>query len=147
KGSTIGTSTDMEGNYSISVPDPEASPVLVFSFLGYTAKEVPVGTEAVVNVALEKDVASLEQVVVVGYGTTEKRNLTSAVTTINSKDFIPGAHNSPLQMIKGKVPGVSVSNPAAADPNRGTDIQVRGASSIEAGNGPLIIIDGVPGGN
>ncbi len=147
KGTTTGVSTDMEGNYSISVPDPAANPVLVFSFLGYTSQEVPVGTETVINVSLKQDVAALEQVVVVGYGTTERRNLTSAVTTVESKDFIPGAHNSPLQMIKGKVAGVSVSNPAAADPNRGTDIQVRGASSIEAGNGPLIIIDGVPGGN
>lgn len=147
KGTTAGVSTDMDGNYSISVPADNPEPVLVFSFLGYSSQEVPVGTESVINVTLNQDVAALEQVVVVGYGTTQRRNLTSAVTTVESKDFIPGAHNSPLQMIKGKVPGVSVSNPAAADPNRGTDIQVRGASSIEAGNGPLIIIDGVPGGN
>jgi TonB-linked SusC/RagA family outer membrane protein len=106
---------------------------------------VEVGDQITLSVALGEDSQSLDEVVVVGYGSVSKRELTSAVTAIGSNDFLQGAFNNPLSMIDGKVPGVVLSNPAAADPNANPNIQIRGASSIEAGNSPLIIIDGIPG--
>lgn len=145
KGTTTGTVTNAEGNYTLSVPDNNAT--LVFSFIGYLSEEVAVNGRTSVDVTLIADVQSLSEVVVVGYGTQEKKDVTNSVVTINSKNFVPGAFNSPLQMIDGKVPGVVLSNPAAADPNASPIVQVRGASSLEAGNGPLVIIDGMPGGD
>lgn len=145
KGTTIGAVTDVNGTYALSVPDENA--VLVFSSIGYLTEEVEVGNRSQVDISLVADIQTLLEVVVVGYGTTQKKDVTSAVTTINSRDFLPGSFNSPLQTIEGKIPGVTISNPAAADPNRSTDVQIRGASSFRAGNGPLIVIDGLPGGD
>lgn len=145
KNTQISTTTDQEGNFAINVPNARGT--LVVSYVGYAEQEINVNNRAVINITLEQSQTSLNEVVVVGYGTVQKRELTSAVTTVRSKDFIPGAVNSPMQLIDGKVSGVTVSNPAAADPNRGTDVQIRGASSFLAGNSPLIIIDGMPGGD
>ncbi len=145
KNSAQSAITDENGNFAISVPDAKGT--LVFSYVGYTTQEVPVNNRAIINVSLTQSLSSLNEVVVVGYGTVQKRELTSAVTTIRSKDFVPGAVNSPMQLIDGKVSGVTVSNPAMADPNRGADVQIRGAASFAAGNSPLIIIDGMPGGD
>ncbi|SDL96750.1 TonB-linked outer membrane protein, SusC/RagA family [Catalinimonas alkaloidigena] len=144
KGTSNGTITDVEGRYTLTVGD---NATLIISAVGYLAQEVAVGNQTSIDLTLEEDVKALEEVVVVGYGTQEKRDLTSAVVTVTSKNFVPGAVNSPLQFLDGKVAGVTISNPAAGDPNRGTDIQVRGAASIEGGTGPLIIIDGLPGGS
>ena len=145
KGTTTGTTTDLDGRYTINVSGENA--VLVFSFIGFITQEVAVGNRTIIDIKLAQDIVSLEEIVVVGYGTQEKKDLTGAVTTISNKELLPGAFNSPLQMIDGKIPGVTISNPAAGDPNRQTDIQVRGAASLSAGNGPLIIIDGMPGGD
>ncbi len=145
KETTNGTITDSDGNYTIRDIAPDET--LVFSFVGMKSKEIKVGANLVLNVTLEQELQGLDEVVVVGYGTMQKKDLTSAVSSVASKDLVQGAVNSPIQMLDGKVAGVSISNPAAADPNRDTDIQVRGASSIDAGNGPLIIIDGMPGGD
>lgn len=142
KGTTNGTVTDIEGGFTLNT---ERNKILVVSFIGYTSKEVP-ATQSM-NIVLNPDNQVLDEVVVVGYGSSVKKDLTTAVTSVKSKDFLQGASNSPLQMVDGKVAGLSVSNPAAADPNRSTDIQVRGASSLKAGNGPLIVIDGMPGGD
>lgn len=145
QGTTSGTTTDANGAYSISVPS--ASSVLVFSYTGMETQHITVGDKSTVNAQMIPASSTLNEVVVIGYGSVQKKDLTSAVTTVTSKDFLQGATNSPLQLIEGKVAGVTVSNPAAADPNRGTDVQVRGAASVEAGNGPLIVIDGMPGGD
>ena len=142
---TVGTVTDIEGNYTIEAPDENS--VLTFSFIGYVTEEIPVNGRTTIDVALEEDVQALEEVVVIGYGTVEKRELTSAVTTISSDEFQQGAFNSPLEMIEGKVAGVSVSNVASADPNRSASVQIRGTGSLSAGNAPLIVIDGMPGGD
>ncbi|GAA4441197.1 TonB-dependent receptor [Pontibacter saemangeumensis] len=147
KGTTIGASTNVEGTYSLTVPDEQANGTLVFSYIGFATQEVPIGNQAVINVTMATDAEALQEVVVVGYGTMEKREVSSAVTTVTSEDFQKGAFNSPLQMIEGKVAGVTVSNTAAADPNTGPAIQLRGASSLRSGNGPLIVIDGLPGGD
>jgi len=145
KGTTNGTATDASGSYSLTVPNSTGT--LIFSFIGYTQQEVPINNRTTINISMATDAKALQEVVVVGYGTVEKRELTSAVTTVSAKDFQQGAFNSPLQMIEGKVAGVTVSNPAAADPNASPAIQLRGASSLTAGNGPLIVIDGMPGGD
>ncbi|WP_158267528.1 SusC/RagA family TonB-linked outer membrane protein [Adhaeribacter arboris] len=145
KGTTTGATTDPNGNFTLSTPDGTGT--LVISFIGYQTKEIAINNQTTFNIGLVPDTKALEEVVIVGYGTVQKRELTSAVTTVTSKDFVQGAVNSPLQLIDGKVPGVTISNPAAADPNRSTDVQVRGASSYKAGNGPLVVIDGMPGGD
>ncbi|HYG38968.1 MAG TPA: SusC/RagA family TonB-linked outer membrane protein [Cytophagales bacterium] len=145
KGTTVGTTTDVQGNYSLTTTDAQVT--LVFSYIGFTTQEVAVDGRNVVDVTLKEDIEALSEVVVVGYGTQEKRQLTSAVVTVGSKDLQQGAFNSPLQMLEGKVAGLTISNPGAGDPNRGTDVQIRGASSFKAGNGPLIVIDGMPGGD
>ncbi|WP_161888620.1 SusC/RagA family TonB-linked outer membrane protein [Pontibacter russatus] len=147
KGTTIGASTNVDGTYSLTVPDEQSNGTLVFSYIGFATQEIPIGNQSVINVTLATDAEALQEVVVVGYGTMEKREVSSAVTTVTSEDFQKGAFNSPLQMIEGKVAGVTVSSTAAADPNAGSSIQLRGASSLESGNGPLIVIDGLPGGD
>lgn len=96
---------------------------------------------------MEDDVQALNEVVVIGYGTLDKKELTSAVSHISSKDFLHISSLDPSMMIQGKVAGVSVTNTAAADPNNQASIQIRGISSRAAGLGPLIVIDGIPGGN
>ncbi len=141
---SIGTTTDMDGNYSIDVP---SGAVLEFSYVGFKTKEEKVDSRGTINVVMEEDNQTLSEVVVVGYGTLQKKELTSAVTSVSSKDFIVGATNNAAQLIQGKVAGVSVSSTAPTDPNAGVSLQVRGASSIKSGNGPLIVIDGVPGGD
>jgi len=145
KGTKLGTVTDANGSYSIVVP--QDSSILVFSYTGMETQEFPVTNKTIINVEFKQSSNSLTDVVVIGYGSVQKKDLTSAVSTVRSKDFLQGAVNSPLQMIEGKVAGVTISNPGAADPNRETDVQVRGAASIEAGNGPLIVIDGMAGGD
>lgn len=145
KGTTSGAVSDGEGKFKLSVPGDNA--VLNVTFIGYEPQEIPVAGKTEIPIVLALSKKTLTDVVVVGYGSVAKRNLTSAVTTVQSKDFIQGGFNSPLQQIDGKVAGVTVSNPAAADPNRNTDVQVRGAGSLNAGNTPLIIIDGMPGGD
>jgi len=145
KGTTTGSITDVNGNYFISnIP---AGSTLVISFVGMKSQEIKVENNSLINVVMEEDAIGLNEVVAIGYGSVQKKDLTSAVISIASKDLLQGAFNSPLEMLDGKVAGVSISNPAAADPNHGTDVQIRGASSIEGGNGPLIVIDGMPGGD
>lgn len=145
KGTTNGNITDADGKFTIeNVPE---NTILQISYIGYKTQEVTVRNKSKVEIALEEDSENLQEVIVVGYGSTVKKDLTTAVTSVKSKDFLQGASNSPLQMIDGKVAGVSVSNTAAADPNASPSIQVRGASSLKAGNGPLIVIDGMPGGD
>jgi TonB-linked SusC/RagA family outer membrane protein len=145
KGTTTGTTTGANGGYSITVPDGNGT--LVFSFIGFVPQEVPINGRSVVDVAMAADVKALNEVVVVGYGSVQKRELTNAVTTISSKDFVAGAFNNPLQQIEGRVPGLTIANSAAGDPNGNVSLQVRGASSLDAGNAPLIVIDGMPGGD
>lgn len=146
KGASGGTSTNESGQYTVAVPN--ANSTLVFSYVGFASQDVALNNRSTLDVTLRSAGSTdMNEVVVVGYGSVQRKELTSAVTTVRSKDFIQGASNSPLQLIDGKVAGVTVSNPAAADPNRNTDVQVRGAASVEAGNGPLIVIDGMPGGD
>lgn len=144
KGTTVGTITDFDGNFSIEAP---SNATLVISYIGYAPTEIAVGGKSKLDVVMSEDSRALDEVVVVGYGSTVKKDLTTAVTSVRSKDFLQGAVNDPMQMVDGKVAGLTVSSTAAADPNASSGLQVRGASSLKAGNGPLIVIDGMPGGD
>ncbi len=144
KGSKNGAVTDIDGKYSISA---DAKGQLVFGYVGYETKEVSVGGRSVINVELNENSEVLNEVVVIGYGTMDKKELTSAISHVSEKDFLSVSSLDPSMMIQGKVPGVSITNTGAGDPNNQASIQIRGVSSRSAGLGPLIVIDGVPGGN
>ncbi len=143
KGTAQGVATDLEGNFSLSNINPEAT--LLVSSIGYRTAEVKVSGQTVLNIKLEEDKAMLDEVVVVGYGTMDKKEVTSAISHISNKDFLPSSAQSPAMMIQGKAAGVSITNTGTGDPNNGASIQIRGVSSRSAGLGPLIVVDGVPG--
>lgn len=143
KGTTIGTTTDAGGRYAIDVPDQDA--VLVFSFIGYVTQEVVVGNQTMIDLTLAADVKALEEVVVVGYGTVKKSDLTGAVASINS-DAI--ARTNPVQAaraLQGQVAGVNV-NKINSRPGSDYTIDIRGIHSISYSSEPLVVIDGVMGG-
>ncbi len=141
KGTSNGTITDFDGNYSISVGD---GATLVVSFVGYQAQEVSVGAMGVVDVQLALDVQSLAEVVVVGYGTQDKKEITSAVVSIDEESFNVGNINNPAELLQGKVPGLSVYN-KGGDPNSSGTIRLRGISTVGSNTEPLVVIDGVIG--
>lgn len=145
KGTTIGSMTDLDGRFSISAPSTKAT--LVVSYVGYQKQEIVLNGKAEFNIILKEDAQMLSGVVVVGYGTMDKKELTSAVSHISSKDFLNIGGVDPAMQIQGKVAGVSISNTESGNPNSGANIQVRGISSRSAGLGPLIVVDGIPGGN
>lgn len=142
KGTSNGTSTDLEGRYTIKV---RPNSVMRFSFLSFKTQEVNVINKTTINVSLNEDLQSLNEVVVIGYGSLDKKEVTSAVSHISSKDFLSVSSVDPTMMIQGKVAGVSITNTGVADPNNQASIQIRGISSRAAGLGPLIVLDGVPG--
>jgi iron complex outermembrane receptor protein len=140
RGGGPGTTTDANGNFRISVAGNV--PTLLFSSVGFDTKELP-AKAGVVNVSLATTNTSLNEVIVIGYGAQRKKDLTGSVATVSSKDFQKGAITSPEQLIAGKVPGVSIiSN--SGQPGVGSTIRIRGGSSLNASNDPLIVIDGVP---
>ncbi|WP_313189066.1 SusC/RagA family TonB-linked outer membrane protein [Sphingobacterium sp.] len=143
KGSRIKTQTDVNGNFELS--DVPAGSTLTVTMIGYLNQDVPV-TGNSVNVVLSEDAQGLDEVVVVGYGSLDKKELTSAVTTIKPKDFVPGTV-SPLLSMQGKVAGLNVSSNNGSDPNSSVSVQLRGVNSVNASQGPLVVIDGVPGGD
>ena len=141
KGSTTGTETDFDGKYSINA---NSGDVLVFNYLGYKSEERTVGSEAVINVSLLQDATSLDEIVVVGYGNTTKKEVTSAVTTVGEEEFNKGTVNSPSGLLQGKVAGLSIYN-KGGNPNQDAVIRLRGISTVGANSSPLIVIDGVIG--
>ncbi len=140
KGTLTGAITGIKGEYSLMANPGD---VLLFSFIGYLPLEVTVGSETVINVALNTDVQALEEVVVIGYGSVKKSDATGSVSAISSKDFNKGAITSPQDLLVGKSAGVVITNAGGA-PGSGATIRVRGGSSLNASNDPLVIIDGVP---
>ncbi len=143
-GTKTGTTTDFDGVYTINA---DKNGKLQFSYIGYKAQEVAVGGRSVIDIVMEENSAVLDEVVVIGYGTMDKKELTSAISHVSEKDFLTVSSPDPKMLIQGKVPGVSITNTGAGDPNNMAGIQIRGVSSREAGLGPLIVIDGVPGGD
>ncbi|GAB4025888.1 SusC/RagA family TonB-linked outer membrane protein [Spirosoma gilvum] len=141
KGTSRGTTTDGQGAFRVSVPDNSA--VLVFSFVGYQPQEIRVGSQTAIQVRLLADEKSLNEVVVVGYGTQSRKNLTSAISTIKPEELNRGAISDVGQLLQGKVPGLNIS--ASGDPNAPAAVVLRGASTINSSQGPFYVIDGVPG--
>lgn len=141
KGTSTGTSTDGNGAFDISVPN--ASSVLVFSFVGYTSQEITVGNQTNLEVSLKADTKALEELVVVGYGTQKKVNLTGAVSQIQSKDLENRPVSNMSQILQGMVPNLNITF-GTGQPGSGGTLNVRGETSINGG-GPLVLIDGVPG--
>lgn len=139
-GTTEGTVTDFDGKYTLEVP--AGSVRLQFSYTGYTSLEIGLGESNVLDVQLSAG-ELLEEVIVVGYGTTKKADLTGAVAAISSRDFIKGNIATPEQLVNGKVAGVQITTNGGA-PGSGSRIRIRGGSSLNASNDPLIVIDGVP---
>ena len=142
KGTSNGTVTDFDGNFSLKCK-PGAT--LVFTYIGFNPQELPAKNG--MEVTLKEDVAQLNEVVVVGYGSMAKKEISSSVVQINKDQFNQGAASDPLALIAGKVAGLNVAATADANPNAMTDIQVRGAGSLTASNGPLVVIDGIAGGD
>jgi iron complex outermembrane receptor protein len=139
KGTTNGTLTDVNGNYTITV-SPTSS--LVVSYIGYKGQEIPVNNRTSVNVSLEVEEQLLQEVVVIGYGTVRKEDATGSVKAISSEYFNPGIVSSPQEMVIGKMAGVQITTGGGA-PGAGATIRIRGGSSLRASNDPLIVIDGV----
>ena len=145
KGTSVAAVTDVDGNFSLDGVKNDA--VIVVSYIGYKTAEFSLNGRTRLEIEMTPDSEILNEVVVIGYGTMDKKELTSAISHISEKDFLKVSSIDPTMMIQGKVPGVSITNTGAGDPNNQASIQIRGVSSRSAGLGPLIVIDGVPGGN
>lgn len=141
KGTTKGAQTDFDGKFTIKNVGSNA--VLVFSYIGLKTQEVNVAGRSNVNVTLKEDSAELKEVVVIGYGSVKKKDATGAVDQLSAKSFDNVGAPSPADLLRGKVSGVQVTS-ASGEPGAGASIRIRGNSSIRSGNGPLIVVDGVP---
>ncbi|WP_332368064.1 carboxypeptidase-like regulatory domain-containing protein [Spirosoma telluris] len=141
KGSQKGTTTDAEGKYKLDVPN--ASSTLIFSFVGYMPHEVVVGNQTTLNVVLKTDNKTLDEIVVIGYGSIEKKDLTGSISSVGSKSIQELAVPRVDQALMGKVAGVQVK-PVSGEPGAAPQIRIRGVGSISAGGGPLYVVDGFP---
>lgn len=140
KGTTIGTVADIDGKYSLNVPE---TGILVFSFIGFQIQEIPIGNQSIIDVQLKAQVSDLGEVVVVGYGVQRKSDLTGSVSSVGSREIKQVAIASLDQALQGRASGVQVTQASAA-PGGGVAIRIRGGNSINASNEPLYVIDGIP---
>lgn len=138
----IGTITDADGKYTLSVPDDAT---ITFSFTGFQTLEVPVDGRTSIDILMTESAEVLGEVVVIGYGITTKKELTGAVTSLKSEEFNRGTYSDPMGLVQGKVAGLSITKPNGADPLAGYQILLRGTNTLTSGQAPLIIIDGVIG--
>ncbi|MFV8465511.1 SusC/RagA family TonB-linked outer membrane protein [Flavobacterium sp. LB1P62] len=144
KGKKNGSQSDFDGNFSITVEDQNA--ILIVSYLGYINKEIAVNGQKFLSIVLKEDASSLNEVVVVGYGTQKKSDITGSVASVQAKDLQALPISRVDQALQGRISGVTVQNNDAS-PNSSTSIRIRGANSINGGNNPLVIIDGFQGGD
>ncbi|WP_028667289.1 SusC/RagA family TonB-linked outer membrane protein [Runella zeae] len=140
KGTSTGTTTDANGSYKLNAP---ANAVLVFSFVGYSPKEIIVGNQSVVDVSLELDNRQLNEVVVVGYGTVKKSDLTGSLASVKSKEINAFPATNVLQALSGRAPGVQVTQNTGA-PGGNVSVRIRGTNSVQGSNEPLYVVDGFP---
>ncbi len=141
EGTNQGTTTDIDGNYTIQVPGTQSK--LVYSFISYKSTTVTVGNQNSINVSLEPDISALDEVIIIGYGTQKKVDKTGAVSHITSEDLGQGVLTDPVQGIQGKIAGVLVTK-KGGDPNSGFAVRIRGAAGFASDTQPLYVIDGVP---
>ncbi|PTS97231.1 SusC/RagA family protein [Pedobacter sp. HMWF019] len=140
KGTKTGTSTDSNGKFVLNIPGNDA--ILIFNYVGYTLQEIKPGSQTQLSIRLSADEKSLNEVIVIGYGTVKKRDLTGSVVSVKGEDIAKVPSANPLESIQGKVPGVDITR-SSGSASSGVNINIRGTRSITAGNGPLIIVDGV----
>lgn len=141
RGLGSGTVTDMEGNFSLQLP--EEGGTLEVSYIGFVSQQILVMNQTDIEVKMSIDITALEEVVVIGYGSVKKSDATGSLAVVGAKDFNRGAVNSPQELIAGKIPGVAITSNSGAPGNTST-IRIRGGTSISASNDPLIVVDGVP---
>ena len=141
KGTTNGTQTDFDGNYTLDNVASDAT--LVFSYIGYATQEVAVNGRSTIDITLQEDATALDEVVIIGYGQTTIKDATGAVTAVSSEDFNGGVIASPEQLIQGKTAGVQITQ-ASGEPGAGIALRIRGTGSVRSNNSPLFVIDGVP---
>src|SRR5690625_2190680 len=139
EGTSTGTAKDINGEYSLQVPNSEA--VLVYSFVGYISQTVAVGNQQTIDITLSHDLSQLDEVVVVGYGTVRRTDLTGAVAQVSSSDFerVPAAN--PLMSLQGRAPGLRIP-PSSGVPGASAQIRIRGDQSISGSNSPIFVVDG-----
>lgn len=142
KGTQSGTVTNIDGLFELSL---SGEPVLLFSFVGFTSQEVASKGLNTIDVRLKPTVESLDEVVVIGYGLTTKKEVTGSIASVKTEDFNKGSYNNPMGLLQGKVAGLSITKPDGADPMVGYQILLRGTNTLTSGQGPLIIVDGVAG--
>ena len=142
KGTTIGTVTDIDGNYRLTVPDDAET--LVFSSVGYVTQEIAINGRSEISLAMNPDIQSLSEVVVIGYGAVEKRDLTGSVSSVSAEEINALPITRPEQALQGRAPGVQVTQ-TDASPGGNVRIRIRGGNSLQAGNDPLYVIDGFAG--
>ncbi|WP_420400486.1 SusC/RagA family TonB-linked outer membrane protein [Flagellimonas sp.] len=141
KGTSNGTQADFDGNYSLTIDGTDA--VLVFSYIGYSAQEIPVGSQTVIDVVLLEDTSKLDEVVVIGYGTRTRGELTGAVSTLNSEEVTRTSNNDLAKSLSGKAAGLTVVDRGGYPGENQVNVLVRGTSTL-GNNAPLVVIDGVP---
>lgn len=140
KGTSIGTTTEVDGNYILELPDRNGT--LAFSFIGYTTQEIPIEGRSVINVELVDDMQDLGEVVVIGYGTVKKSDLTGSVVSVRDKDLTAIPVTNALEVMQGKVPGLDLTK-SSGQAGAGLNFNIRGNRSLNAGNQPLILVDGI----
>lgn len=140
KGTTNGTQTDFDGNYTLN--DVDSSATLVVSYIGYAPKEVAVNGQSTINVILEEDAQALDEVVIIGYGQTTVKDATGSVAAVTSDEFNGGAIVAPEQLIQGKTAGVNIQV-SSGEPGAGIQVNIRGSNSVRGDNNPLFVVDGV----
>ena len=141
KNTTVGTVTDIDGNYRLTVANDAQT--LVFSSVGYLKKEVAIGNQTVINLTMSQDIQSLQEVVVVGYGTQKKSDIVGSVASVSSERLKENANPNLFQALQGAAPGLNITRGSGA-PGENGSIQIRGLNSISASNEPLIVVDGIP---
>jgi TonB-dependent starch-binding outer membrane protein SusC len=145
EGTSTGAVTDLDGNYVIELSSPGAT--LVFTYIGYLPERVKITDQNTVSIALTPDILKLNEIVVVGYGTQKRGEVTSSVASVKAEDFNAGGSRSALDLIQGKVAGLTITRTSGNNPNSSASIQLRGITSLTGDQSPLIVIDGIPGGN
>ena len=139
KGTTNGSITDIDGKYSVSTTGKK--PILVFSYIGYVSQEVAVGNQKTINVTMKEDTEELEEVVVIGYGTAKKKDLTGAISRVKTEKLETEAPRSVQDLLRASASGLSIS--MSTDAAGTADLQIRGKNSLKAGSSPLLVLDGV----
>ena len=139
KGTTNGTITDFDGKYTLKVKSAQS--VLTISYIGYKTQEIPVGNGGKKDITLQDDSELMDEVVVIGYGTQRKGDVTSAVASVKAEDFTAGKIGDAAELIKGKVAGLTIAK-GSGDPNAESTIRLRGVISLQGGSTPLVLVDG-----